>query len=321
MTLLPAQRLLRKRRQSQLAVTSRSVALFRLGEVCNNHCPMCSNSGRPAAFYTETDELLRRVDFLHQQGVRRVVVTGGEPTIHRGFFKVVARLRELGIIWDINTHGRSFADADFTEKALDHGLERAIVSFHSHQVEPSCIISGFLERHHHETIAGIRNLVDNDVWTMLNTVLTRHNVDHLEALFAFCLDEFKSGYSMKFAFPSTTGKGGAWPAIELRYGEVAETVGRLRSLGAAKDVEVLFESFPNCIVGDPQARNMSRSGFGESHYLDDLSGDRLYPIRYIESELSAYGPGCKSCPALTHCCGVSENYARQHGVEELVPFQ
>ena len=103
--------------------------------------------------------------------------------------------------------------------------------------------------------------------------------------------------------------------------DVAETVVRLRALGAQTGVEVLFESFPNCIVGDPEARNMSRSGFGESHYLDDLTGDRLYPIRYIESELAAYGAACKSCLALPRCSGVSEHYARSHGVEELVPFQ
>ena len=68
-------------RSAERAVDASSVALFRLGEMCNNKCPMCSNTGRPAAFFIEEEELLRRVTFLQQQGFSRVVLTGGEPLL------------------------------------------------------------------------------------------------------------------------------------------------------------------------------------------------------------------------------------------------
>ena len=73
-------RLMRRRTPPTLPVTPRSISLFRLGEACNNHCPMCSNSGRPEAWLTPQEELLKRVDWLAAQGMKRVVVTGGEPT-------------------------------------------------------------------------------------------------------------------------------------------------------------------------------------------------------------------------------------------------
>ena len=90
---VPASPFMRKRTPRPAPVTATSTALFRLGEVCNNHCPMCSNSGRPEGWITAQGELLRRVDRLKAWGFSRVVVTGGEPTVHPAFWAVVAKLQ------------------------------------------------------------------------------------------------------------------------------------------------------------------------------------------------------------------------------------
>ena len=313
----PTVRLMRKRRRARQPVTARSLALFRLGEVCNNNCPMCSNSGRPEAWHTDPDELLKRIDFLDQQGMRRVIVTGGEPTIHRGFWSVVERLVAKGIAWDINTHGRSFADPDFAERALALGLERVIVSLHSHKADVSSEISGFQARQHKDTIAGIDQLVAGGADVMINCVFCQPNLGHLEAYLDFCVDRWGSEIRLKFAFPTTIGRGGEWAGIQLRYDQLRAPVAALRAAGQRRDVQVIFESVPNCVLGDANARDLSRSGFGESHYLDDLNGDQLYPIRYIEAELSTWADFCRDCAALERCPGVAEDYARRHGVGEL----
>ena len=311
---------MRKRRHERLAVTSRSLALFRLGEVCNNNCPMCSNSGRPAGWYPATEDLLRRLDFVASQGFGRLILTGGEPTIHRGFWAVVARLRELDLTWDINTHGRSFADPDFTERALNEGLERAIVSLHAHLAPISCEIAGFEPRQHEETVAGIDQLVQGGAEVMLNCVLCRPNLDHLLDHMDWCVARWGRELKLKFAFPNTIGRGGGWPGIQLRYGEVAPVVRALRRRALASQVVVVFESIPNCILGDPEAGDLGRSGFGETHYLDDLRGDRLYSMAYIESQLSVYAESCRGCEALARCPGVAQDYARRYGVDELRPM-
>ena len=80
-----------------------------------------------------------------------------------------------------------------------------------------------------------------------------------------------------------------------------------------------FESFPNCILQDPNAPNFGRSTFGESHYLDDASGDRVYAMRHIEAELSAYGEACRRCVVVRRCAGLSYAYAKRYGVGELTP--
>ena len=316
-----AGRLFKKQIPEEAPVTARSAALFRFGEQCNNDCPMCSNTGDAALFFHPTEELLRRADFLHGLGFRRAVVTGGEATIHPGFWIVVERLAGHRMTWDINTHGRAFSEPLFARRAVETGLERAIVSLHSHVPATSAAIFGAGERAHHETVEGIERLLEAGVDVMVNCVLNRLNLGELEDYLRACHLRFGPAVVFKFVFPTTIGKGGRWPGIEgLRYAEVRETVRRLRAQAAAAQIRICFESFPNCVLADPAGTNLGRSAFGETHYLDDATGDRIYSMRHIEAELSAFGEVCRRCAVARRCSGVALAYARRYGVDELTPF-
>lgn len=314
-------RLFKKRIPEEAPVTARSTALFRFGEQCNNHCPMCSNTGEAALFFHPTEELLRRADFLHGLGFQRVVVTGGEATIHPGFWAVVERLQALGMVWDTNTHGRSFSKPEFARRAVASGLKRAIVSLHSNHAPTSAAIFGASEEAHRETVAGIERLVESGVAVMLNCVITRLNLAELEDYLQNGFRRFGRRVAFKFVFPSTIGKGGAWtPIASLRYRDVREVVRRVRALADQLSARVFFESLPNCVVGVADGVNLGRSAFGESHYLDDATGDRVYAMRHIEAELSRYGDACRGCTALRRCGGVALGYAKRYGLDEIVPF-
>jgi len=314
-------RLFKKKVPEDAAITASSAALFRFGEQCNYRCPMCSNTGQAELFFHATDELLRRAAFLQRTGFRQVVVTGGEATIHPGFWTIVERLAAYGMTWDINTHGGSFAKPMFARRAVDSGLKRAIVSLHSLHAPTSAAIFGTREDAHHATVAGVDRLLEVGVDVMLNCVLSRLNLTELEDYVQSGVRRFGPTVAFKFVFPSTLGKGGRWAGIAaLRYTEVAEGVQRLAALAAQERLRICFESFPNCILQDPGGVNFGRSTFGETHYLDDATGDRVYSMCHIEAELSAFGEVCRQCVAVRSCSGVSRQYAKQHGVDELTPF-
>lgn len=297
-----------------------SAALFRFGEQCNNDCPMCSNTGEASLFFHPTETLLRRAAFLRDRGFRRAVVTGGEPTIHPGFWTVVERLRADGFTWDVNTHGRSFAKEGFAQRAVDLGLERAIVSLHSLRPATSAAIFGTRENAHHETVAGIDRLLDAGVTLTVNCVLTRLTLDDLDEYLREGYARFGGRAAFKFVFPTSLGKGGQWSEIALRYDDVREPVRRLQATARALGADVVFESFPNCILDDPGSVNLGRWSFGETHYLDDADGDRIYSMSHIEASLSAFAEQCRQCAALRTCPGISRAYAKRHGTGELTPF-
>ncbi|MBX3025711.1 radical SAM protein [bacterium] len=314
-------KVLRKRVSDDAPITARSAVLFRFGEQCNYHCPMCSNTGERALFFRDTDELLRRAAFLHGLGFRRAVITGGEATIHPGFWTVVERLFGYGMVWDTNTHGRTYATPGFATRAVSTGLRRAIVSLHSHIPATSAAIFGTREASHHGTVAGIEQLLAAGVAVMVNCVLNELNLPHLEEYVSWARDRFGPRTTFKLVFPSTIGKGGGWSAIAaLRFRDVRDTMQRLRAQAAARGTRLFFESFPSCVLGDARAHNLGRSAFGESHYLDDATGDRVYSMRHIEAQLSGYGEHCRDCAALRRCPGVALAYLRRHGDAELVPF-
>lgn len=314
-------RLMRRRIAADLPITGSSLALFRLGEQCNNKCPMCSNSGRPEAFFQPTPELLRRADFLHSVGIRNVIVTGGEPTIHPGFWPVIERLQHHGIQWDINTHGRSFSSIEFTERCAQAGLGRAIVSLHSHIEGDSCLISGMNARGHAEVLGGIDQLRATTVAVTVNCVLTELMIGNLASYIEFCLARWGVGYTVKLVFPSTAGKGGDWQHIQLRLRDFEQDLQQAVEIAEFRSLKLAFESFPSCIVGDAGIDNMGRGGFGETHYLDDITGDRLYPIRHIEAQFNVFPEICRGCAAVERCSGVAETYLRRYGVGELRPFR
>lgn len=314
-------RLMRRRVPAELPITGSSLALFRLGEQCNNKCPMCSNSGRPEAFFQPTPELLRRADFLQSVGIRNVIVTGGEPTIHPGFWPVIERLREHGIQWDINTHGRTFSDVEFTERCVQAGLGRAIVSLHSHVESDSCIISGMNSRGHREVLAGIDQLLGTTVAVTVNCVLTQLMLGNLRHYIEFCMARWDVSYTIKLVFPSTAGKGGDWQHIQLRLRDFEADLQQAIEIAEFRGLKLAFESLPNCVVGDADIDNMGRGGFGETHYLDDITGDRLYPIRHIEAQFNVFPEICRGCAAIERCSGVAEAYLRRYGAAELRPFR
>ena len=73
-------------------------------------------------------------------------------------------------------------------------------------------------------------------------------------------------------------------------------------------------------LGDANLRNVARSGFGETHYLEDLNGDRLFSIAHIEAFFNVFPQSCRSCAAFEQCPGVAEDYLRLHGAKEFTPL-
>lgn len=327
---LGPQGLVKKRRQMDAPVDGESCALFRLGEQCNNKCPMCTNTGLRELHFFATEELVERAGFLHQRGFRRVVVTGGEPTIHPGFFTIVDTLHERGMSWDINTHGRTFARPDFAERTRRSGLRRAIVSLHSHEVAASCAMSGIRPDAHQETIAGIHALRAAGVDVTINCVISTYTVGKLRAFFDYCVARFGATpdsagrdfarCTVKLAFPSLYAQTPDFAPIQLRYADVGAELRALRTHAATSAVALQFESVPSCILDDPGAVNTGRFGFGETHYLDDRTGDQLFSMEWAEAQSAVYPRACTSCPAFARCPGVSARYAQRHGTDELRPF-
>lgn len=105
----------------------------RLTLCCNQRCLFCLD--RPAQDGTIVPLASLRRDLAQgrRQGLRRVVLSGGEPTLHPRFIEVVALARRLGYTHiQTVTNGRRLCYPEFLRAAVAAGLDEVTFSLHGH---------------------------------------------------------------------------------------------------------------------------------------------------------------------------------------------
>ena len=105
----------------------------RLTRYCNQRCLFCLDRFAQTGGVVPLEQLRRDLARGRKQGLRRVVLSGGEPTVHPQYLELVRLARELGYshIQTI-TNGRRFCYPDFLKKAVAAGLDEVTFSLHGH---------------------------------------------------------------------------------------------------------------------------------------------------------------------------------------------
>jgi len=154
---------------------------------CNLTCAHCLvESGPDASPGLESDVLFRIVDEALELGVERFFVTGGEPLVRSDVIELTDRMTATTALAMI-TNGtllkgerleqlKPFRDREFKLQVSLDGARP--------ETNDPLRGAGSFER----IVAGLRNAVAAGFETTLTTVVTRHNVDDLEALVALAAD-------------------------------------------------------------------------------------------------------------------------------------
>ena len=150
---------------------------------CNNRCAFCLDGDQASKKHRPLDELRSELEAGRRDGATRLILSGGEPTIHPEFLSLIALGRELGYerVQAIS-NGRMFAYRRFAREAVDAGLDEVTVSLHGHTDELGDEMVG-VRRGFEQTVAGIRNLAGDDrVHVSVDVVVNRRNVLHLREI-------------------------------------------------------------------------------------------------------------------------------------------
>ncbi|MDQ6925729.1 MAG: radical SAM protein, partial [Candidatus Eremiobacteraeota bacterium] len=115
----------------------RSIEYLRVSvtDRCNFRCVYCMPAAGlpwlPKSDMLTDDELVSVVGELAPLGLRRVRLTGGEPTIRPGFERLVARLKAVSGLEELSlsTNGVRFCqDPGLAARLADAGLDRVNIS-------------------------------------------------------------------------------------------------------------------------------------------------------------------------------------------------
>ncbi len=152
---------------------------------CNNRCIFCLDGDVSRARHLPKAEVFAEIERGFQPGAR-LIVSGGEASIHPDFIDFVAHGKRVGYGWiQTITNGRMFAYEPFTRKAADAGLNEVTFSMHGHTSEIHDTLTG-IKGGFAQALRGMRNLLkDGRVVINVDCVINGLNYKHLDDILQF----------------------------------------------------------------------------------------------------------------------------------------
>lgn len=155
---------------------------------CNNNCLFCLQGHRRGG-HKEFLEVCKNIDKAANNGVTKIILSGGEPTIHPDYLKIVkyCSSKNFKYIQTI-TNGRMFSLPKFVDLAVESGLNEVTLSIHGADDETHDYlvgVSGALNQ--------IRKSIDNfrkhDILISVDIGIFRQNYFQLPKIVTLVHDE------------------------------------------------------------------------------------------------------------------------------------
>lgn len=125
---------------------------------------------------------------MYKNGVKKVILIGGEPTIHPKFIEIVSFLHNLGFKVSLSSNGRKFSEKNFSQKTADAGISSVDISI------KGCSEEEYIKNTHStgffEMVQGFHNLQELGIKVSVSYVLCDTNKQSI-IKFKNCLLENK----------------------------------------------------------------------------------------------------------------------------------
>jgi radical SAM protein with 4Fe4S-binding SPASM domain len=149
---------------------------------CQNDCVHCYAGGPHETAELSTEQWQEVIDRLSRIGVFILTFTGGEPTLREDLMELLYYAQTKGMVTGLITNGRRLRQKSYVEKLEKAGLDFVQVTLESHKPKVHDLITG-AKGSWKETVAGIRNAAQSEVYVTTNTTLNKHNAqDFLDTI-------------------------------------------------------------------------------------------------------------------------------------------
>ncbi|MGA9099556.1 MAG: radical SAM protein [Methanotrichaceae archaeon] len=147
---------------------------------CNLKCKHCyQQASGPLENELSLEEKLDLVNQLDAAGVAAVALSGGEPTIHPHFKRIIQELSSRGIFTSVATNGWIFSNIERLKEARDLGLQYIEVSVDSSRPEKHDEFRGIPGAWDH-AIAALRNSVEIGMMQGMATLMSKDTLGEID---------------------------------------------------------------------------------------------------------------------------------------------
>ncbi len=141
---------------------------------CQNDCVHCYAGGPHATPELTTEQWKTAIDKLSEIGVFIVTFTGGEPTLREDLPELLLYAQNKGMVTGLITNGRKLKDKTYVAELEKSGLDFAQITLESHKPQIHDTMTT-TKGSWKETIEGIQNTVQSQIYVSTNTTLSKHN--------------------------------------------------------------------------------------------------------------------------------------------------
>jgi radical SAM protein with 4Fe4S-binding SPASM domain len=141
---------------------------------CQNDCVHCYAGGPHETPELTTDQWKSVIDKLSEIGVFILTFTGGEPTLRQDLPELLLYAQNKGMVTGLITNGRNLKDKAYVDVLEKAGLDFVQVTLESHKPTVHDLMTA-ASGSWKETVAGIRNAVNSQIYVTTNTTLSKHN--------------------------------------------------------------------------------------------------------------------------------------------------
>lgn len=275
----------------------------RLSYDCNNHCIFCLDSNAHDGTMRDGRDIKVQIVEGRKRGADRLILSGGEPTMHPNFLDFVLLGKRAGYpkVQTV-TNGRMFQYPDFLNRAADNGLDEITFSLHGHTAKLHDALVG-TPGAFEEEVAGLKAALASGRFIVnVDVVINKRNVKHLPEM----LETFIGWGVREFDLLHVIPFGNAWTeAKEHLFYDLEENLPHLQKAFAYArhpDIHVWLNRFPppytegfEDLIQDPYKLN------------DEVRGRREEFDRYLSlgEKLSCREPDrCKVCYLQSLCDGL-----------------
>jgi radical SAM protein with 4Fe4S-binding SPASM domain len=141
---------------------------------CQNDCIHCYAGGPHETPELTTVQWKSVIDKLSEIGVFILTFTGGEPTLREDLPELLVYAQNKGLVTGLITNGRRLKDKAYVAVLEKSGLDFVQFTLESHKPQIHDKMTG-AKGSWKETVAGIKNAVQSQIYVSTNTTLSKHN--------------------------------------------------------------------------------------------------------------------------------------------------
>ena len=290
-----------------------------IGYLCNERCRFCPCSEEsadvPSLTFEEICTAIRRA--IEERGVENILLSGGEPTIHPDFFKILEFIKSYDVNISLLTNALKLADDKFAERmfSIIDGIKLDVtVAFHSHIPEKH----DFLTQHKgsfEKSMKGVENMLKHNVRLSIKNNIVNYTYQDLPEYVKWATSHFTDDVTLLFCNIDINGtaasnKGNV--AVEFRQSmpylqQALDIIIDQRKAGHKRNVKVL--TTPLCLM-DPYYW-----GFVENATQTDIEAYKVPNSDLLWNVSSDSGPlfkACVDCELKQYCPGTWNSFKKNY---------